>query len=314
MPTHRPAWSWRGRSASPNACSARPGATTLRASGSRRLRRRVLSGQRAGAATPQPPRRRRQAPAEPHRDLGRVRVRARVSWSAAADAGELSISAYALVRYINQTPAEQTFTDHLGNERNVDGRNDIYSAPGHALLQGLAGHAEAHLHALPLDREHHGSGRRSSPSSATSSTASSVSMPASTALPGTRSLQGSHPYWLGHDRVMADEFFRPYFAYGVWAQGEITPGLWYNAMVGNNSSALGITATQLIASSRPAPPCWWMPTTKEFGPRGAYGDWEWHDKLATRVRRLQRRTAPRSASPTRPRARRQHASSSSLTA
>ena len=27
---------------------------------------------------------------------------------------------------------------------------------------------------------------------------------------------------------------------------------------------------------------WWMPTTKEFGPRGAYGDWEHHDKLATR--------------------------------
>jgi hypothetical protein len=25
-----------------------------------------------------------------------------------------------------------------------------------------------------------------------------------------------------------------------------------------------------------------MPTTKEFGPRGGYGDYEWHDKLATR--------------------------------
>ncbi len=25
-----------------------------------------------------------------------------------------------------------------------------------------------------------------------------------------------------------------------------------------------------------------MPTTKEFGPRGAYGDWEQHDKVATR--------------------------------
>jgi hypothetical protein len=25
-----------------------------------------------------------------------------------------------------------------------------------------------------------------------------------------------------------------------------------------------------------------MPTTKEFGPRGAYGDWEMHEKLATR--------------------------------
>ena len=35
------------------------------------------------------------------------------------------------------------------------------------------------------------------------------------ALPGTRTLTGSHPYWLGHDRVMADEFFRPYFTNGV---------------------------------------------------------------------------------------------------
>jgi hypothetical protein len=26
-----------------------------------------------------------------------------------------------------------------------------------------------------------------------------------------------------------------------------------------------------------------MPTTKEFGPRGGYGDWEWHEKVATRV-------------------------------
>jgi hypothetical protein len=26
-----------------------------------------------------------------------------------------------------------------------------------------------------------------------------------------------------------------------------------------------------------------MPTTHEFGPRGAYGDWEWHEDVATRV-------------------------------
>ncbi len=32
--------------------------------------------------------------------------------------------------------------------------------------------------------------------------------------PGSRSLLGSHPYWLGHDRVMADEFFRPFFGRG----------------------------------------------------------------------------------------------------
>jgi hypothetical protein len=28
---------------------------------------------------------------------------------------------------------------------------------------------------------------------------------------------------------------------------------------------------------------WWMPTTKEFGPRGGYGDWESHDEVATRI-------------------------------
>jgi hypothetical protein len=43
--------------------------------------------------------------------------------------------------------------------------------------------------------------------------------------PGTRSLQGSHPFWLGNDRVMADEFFRPFFTAGVWAQGEAVSGL-----------------------------------------------------------------------------------------
>src|SRR5262245_48771140 len=40
--------------------------------------------------------------------------------------GELSVSGYALVRYINQMPAEQTYIDHLGNEHAVDARNDIF--------------------------------------------------------------------------------------------------------------------------------------------------------------------------------------------
>ena len=100
--------------------------------------------------------------------------------------------------------------------------------------------------------------------------------------PGTRSLQGSHPYWLGNDRVMADEFFRPFFTFGVWAQGEPVNGFWYNVLVGNNSSALGITAAQLDRSMSVGGSVWWMPTTHEFGPRGGFGDWEWHDKLATR--------------------------------
>ncbi len=81
---------------------------------------------------------------------------------------------------------------------------------------------------------------------------------------------------------MADEFFRPYFTNGVWAQGELTPGLWYNAMIGNNSSSLGIKAVQLDRRFTTGGSMWWMPTTHEFGPRGAYGDWENHETLATR--------------------------------
>ncbi|MCX6549885.1 MAG: DUF3011 domain-containing protein [Acidobacteria bacterium] len=43
-----------------------------------------------------------------------------------SSAGELGISGYALARYVNQMPGESTFTDHLGNTRSVDGRNDIW--------------------------------------------------------------------------------------------------------------------------------------------------------------------------------------------
>jgi hypothetical protein len=69
----------------------------------------------------------------------------------------------------------------------------------------------------------------------------------------------------------------------VWAQGEVFPGFWYNTMAANNSSALGVTASQLDRHFSTGASVWWMPTTKEFGPRGAFGDWEHHDTLATRI-------------------------------
>jgi hypothetical protein len=81
---------------------------------------------------------------------------------------------------------------------------------------------------------------------------------------------------------MADEYFRPYFSFGVWAQGEIIPGLWYNTMVGNNSSALGVKAAELDRQMSSGVSFFWMPTTHEFGPKGGFGDWEHHDKIATR--------------------------------
>jgi hypothetical protein len=195
--------------------------------------------------------------------------------------GELSISAYALLRYVNQLPADQTFTDHLGNEHDVDTRQDIFPHRIMVFLKGWVGLPKLIYNIFFWTVN------------ATDQDALFASMGYQfdrkfslyggiNGLPGTRSVQGSHPFWLGHDRVMADEFFRPYFGYGIWAQGEILPGLWYNAQFGNNSSSLGIKATQLDRKMSTGASMWWMPTTKEFGPKGAFGDWEMHEELATR--------------------------------
>ena len=197
------------------------------------------------------------------------------------DFGELSISGYGLVRYLNQMPAEQTFIDHLGNEHAVDARNDLFSHRILVFLKGWVGTPKLiyniilwTVNTTDQDAIFASVGfqfrRRLSLYAGINGT------------PGTRSLQGSHPYWLGHDRVMADEFFRPYFSQSFWAQGELIPGLWYNAAIANNSSALGVKASQLDRHMSTGASMWWMPTTKEFGPKGAYGDWENHDKVSTR--------------------------------
>ncbi|HEX6213782.1 MAG TPA: hypothetical protein VFZ38_03135, partial [Vicinamibacterales bacterium] len=197
------------------------------------------------------------------------------------EVGELAISAYALFRYMNQMPAEDTFLDHLGNERTVDGRHDFFPHRVIVWFKGWVGRPQL-VYNIALW---------------TVNTTNQVAIFGNLGYqfnrrisvyggingnPGTRSLQGSHPFWLGHDRVMADEFFRPYFGSGMWAQGELVRGLWYNVMAGNSNSALDIKATQLDRSFTASASMWWMPTTGEFGPKGGYGDWERHEKLATR--------------------------------
>ncbi len=198
-----------------------------------------------------------------------------------SSAGELSISAYALLRYLNQLPPNETFVDHLGNVRPVDTRNDIFPHRAIVFLKGWIGVRKLVysivLWTVNTTDQDALFGNLGYQFSRKFSLYGGIN-----GNPGTRSLQGSHPYWLGHDRVMADEFFRPYFTFGVWAQGEPVAGFWYNVLVGNNSSALGITAVELDRSMSTGGSVWWMPTTQEFGPRGGYGDWEWHEKLATR--------------------------------
>jgi hypothetical protein len=198
------------------------------------------------------------------------------------DFGDLYLSAYALSRYLNQLPPNQTFTDHLGNIHDIDTRNDIFSHRIMVFLKGWI--ALQRLRYQVIFWTVNTTDQKAIFAMLGYQFSRKFNVYAGlNALPGTRSLQGSHPYWLGHDRVMADEFFRPYFTHGVWVNGELTPGFWYNFMVGNNLSALGVTARQLTRDMATGGSLWWMPTTKEFGPQGAYGDFEQHARVATRV-------------------------------
>jgi hypothetical protein len=106
-----------------------------------------------------------------------------------------------------------------------------------------------------------------------------------TSLPAVRSTEGQFPYWLGvDDRLIADEFFRGSYTTGVWVKGQVLPGVNYMAMLANNLSTLGISASQLDNTLD----TWsvmlnWLPTTQEFGPIGAFGDFEGHEQVATRL-------------------------------
>jgi len=197
-----------------------------------------------------------------------------------SDIGTMYISGYALVRYLDQG-GNDSFVDHNGTEQPVDLRRDIYSHRVLVWLRGWLG----------------------TPKIVYTITFWTVNTTDQDALfanlgykfnekfnlfagvygnPGSRSTQGSHPYWLGHDRVLADEFFRPFFTQGLYANGKVLPSLWYSVTVGNTNSTLGVTASQLDRKFTTGGSLWWMPTTQEFGPRGAYGDYEMHEELATR--------------------------------
>jgi len=106
-----------------------------------------------------------------------------------------------------------------------------------------------------------------------------------TSLPSTRSTEGQFPYWLGvDDRLTADEFFRGSYTDGVWLKGDIGAKAKYMAMLGDNLSILGVSASRLNNKlDTQSYMIAWMPTTGEFGLYGTFGDYDYHEKVATRL-------------------------------
>jgi len=195
--------------------------------------------------------------------------------------GSLNISFYGLFRYLNQLPAEQTFTDHLGRVRTVKARHDLNWHRTFVWLTGFFYDRKFRynisLWSLPTTQQTLLFGNLRYTFS-----------PAFTAAVGlgpnltNRSLQGSWPFWAGSDRQMAEEFLRGGFSSAFWITGTPIDRFYYTASVNTNLSQLGVTAPNDTRDMAYSTSVWWMPTTGEFGPRGGLGDLEEHQQVATR--------------------------------
>jgi hypothetical protein len=196
--------------------------------------------------------------------------------------GSLNISMYGLFRYINQMPADQTFTDHLGNRRSINTRNDLNWHRTMIWLTGffytpkfrynITGWSLATTQQTLL----FGNLQYTANEHLTIGVGIAPSLSA-------RSLQGSWPFWAGSDRLMAEEFFRGGFSSGTWITGIILPRLTYTLTVNNNISELGTTQPNDTRDLTYGAALRWQPTTGEFGPRGGFGDFEYHRKVATQL-------------------------------
>jgi hypothetical protein len=86
------------------------------------------------------------------------------------------------------------------------------------------------------------------------------------------------------DRLIADEFFRGSYTTGFWLKGELATKFKYMAMIANNLSTLGVSAAQMDNTfDTQSYMLQWLPTTGEFGLWGTFGDFDDHEKLATRL-------------------------------
>ena len=195
--------------------------------------------------------------------------------------GTLNFSGYMAVRYLNQFPGDQSATDHLGRAITVTPRQDFQFHRVMLFSQGWLFSPKFNYSAFIWTVQD--TNQVAVGGALTYKFGKYMTLGAGwNAYPGTQSLQGSHPYWPSYDRVMADEFFRPYFSQGLFAQGNLLRKLEYRWFIGNNNSNLDVPAVKLDRELSGGVALTWLPTTGEFGPRGAFGDYEDHETLATR--------------------------------
>lgn len=204
--------------------------------------------------------------------------------------GDLNVSIYTYVRYLNQLGLNESYTDAFGNTKNVQNRQDIQLLKLQIKFLGwmLNPKLRYFLYAW-TSNANQGQGAQVVLAGNLQYTFNKyITLGGGIrSLPGTRSVEGNFPFWMNVDsRHIADEFMRPSYTSGVWATGELAKRLKYQAMLGNNMSTLGVPASRLDNGLNTfSSALIWFPTgdfEKGFSGQG-WGDFEHHEKFSTRL-------------------------------
>jgi len=202
--------------------------------------------------------------------------------------GEIFMRLFSYARYLNQKGLDPTWTDAFGNTFAVKQREDFQLNKFFLPFSGwfLTPKFRYYLYVWSSNPSQGdpaqvvGAGNISYVFNRYATAGAGI-----TSLPSVRSTEGQFPYWLGvDDRLISDEFFRGSYTSGVWIKGQAAAGISYMAMLANNLSTLGVSASQLDNKiDTYSLSINWLPTTKEFGLYGTFGDFDYHQNLATRL-------------------------------
>jgi hypothetical protein len=162
------------------------------------------------------------------------------------------------LRYLNTKNSDGTFTDHLGVVREVHKRNDITVNRAMFILGGYM-FSKKLQYSMTI---------WTSAGAASIVVAGNIGWRFNKALtvtggyngvPGSRSLVATFPFFQTIDRSMADNFFRPGFTQGIWANGEPVKGLNYMVFVGNGLNTINISANKIDPHLLVSGSVWWEP-------------------------------------------------------
>jgi DUF3011 family protein len=202
--------------------------------------------------------------------------------------GQIYMRLFTYVRYLNQLSLDPQYTDSFGTVRQIERRQDAQLNKFFLPFSGwfLTPKFRYYLYVWSSNPSQGDPAQVVGAGNISYSFNRFVTLGGGiTSLPSVRSTEGQFPYWLGvDDRLISDEFFRGSYTTGFWLKGELSTKLKYMAMIANNLSTLGVSASQLDNTfDTTSFMLQWLPTTGEFGLYGTFGDYDYHEKVATRL-------------------------------